>query len=251
MRIINYLVLAIGIFSLIYYGRIISYAGAGSSFSWFWLFVGIFCTGLFVVIGYMLKKNIHLPQPVRYILAFLVIAGVCIFIIIEGLIIYSANKDADPNMDYLIVLGAQIRGTRITNSLRKRLEAAEVYLKENPETLVIVSGGKGPGEDISEAEAMKGYLITNGINEKRILMEDQATNTVQNILYSKELIDKVNAKVAVVTNGFHVYRSVSIAKKQGMTNVQGLSAPSDPVLFISYYVREVLGVMKDFAFGNM
>lgn len=251
MRIISFLILAIGIFSLTYYGLIINYSGAASSFSWFWLFAGILCIGLFLSIGYILKKNIHLPQPLRYILAIMVITGACIFILIEGIIIYNANKEADPNMDYLIVLGAQIRGTRVTNSLQKRLEEAEVYLKDNPETLVIVSGGQGPGEDISEAEAMKNYLIANGINESRILMEDQSTNTVQNILYSRKLIEKDDAMVAVVTNGFHVYRSVSIAKKQGMANIQGLSAPSDPILFLSYYVREVLGVMKDFAFGNM
>jgi uncharacterized SAM-binding protein YcdF (DUF218 family) len=201
----------------------------------------------------MAKKNISLPQPIRYILTFLAITGVCIFILIEGLIIYHANKEADPNMDYLIVLGAQIRGTRITNSLSKRLKASEIYLKDNPLTLVIVSGGQGPGEDISEAEAMRDYLIENGISVNRIIMEDQSKNTVQNIQYSKKLITKEDedVKVAIVTNGFHVFRSISIARKQGLVNIQGLSAPSDRILFISYYVREVLGVIKDFAFGNM
>ena len=94
-------------------------------------------------------------------------------------------------------------------------------------------------------------MIENGIDEDRILMEDKSTNTNENILYSKKLISKDNAKVALVTNGFHVFRSVSIAKKQGLTNIQGLSAPSDKILTISYYVREVFGVVKYFVFGNM
>lgn len=251
MKIVNFLILAIGLFCLIYYGIIIGYSGTGTSFSSFWLFVGILCISLFVLIRFAISRDINIPQPIRYLVIFIVLCGLCIFLIIEGLIIYHANKEAEPNMDYLIVLGAQIRGSRITNSLYKRLKASEIYLKENPETLVIVSGGQGPGEDITEAEAMKNYLLENGIAEERILVEDKSTNTVENILYSKELITKDEAKVAVVTNGFHVFRSINIAKKQGITNVQGLSASSDRVLFISYYVREVLAVMKDFICGNI
>lgn len=251
MKILNYIILAIGILSLIYYGVIVMYAGTGSSFSWFWLTLGILGIGLFLAIGYMLKKNIELPQLIRYILASLVLIGFCVFIIVEGLIIYNGNKKAEPDMDYLIVLGAQVRGSRITKSLKERLKAADKYLKDNPRTLVIVSGGQGPGENISEAEAMKNYLLENGIDEDRILVEDKSTNTSENISYSKKLIVKEDAKVAVVTNSFHIFRSVSIAKKQGIENINGLSAPSDPILFISYYVREVFGVIKDFAFGNM
>lgn len=251
MKILNFILLIIGIFSLIYYGVIVSYAGSGSSFSWFWLLVGIICLLIFALITYMIRKNISLPQSIPYLLTFLILVGLSIFILIEGLIIYHANKDADPNMDYLIVLGAQIRGTRITNSLRNRLEASEIYLKDNPDTLVIVSGGQGSGEDISEAEAMKRYLLDKGIAEDRIIVEEESKNTVQNILCSKKLITRKDSKVAVVTNGFHVFRSMSIAKKQGLENVQGLSASSDPILFINYYVREVLAIIKDFLVGNM
>lgn len=251
MRIIGYLILAIGILSLMYYGVIVSYAGSSSSFSWFWLLLGVFCILAFILIRYMLKHNISLNKTVGYIFAILVIVGVSIFILVESLIIYHGNRGADPNMDYLIVLGAQVRGTRITNTLQKRLKVAEIYLKDNPDTLVIVSGGQGPGEDISEAQVMKNYLISNGIAEERIIMEDKSTNTVENITYSKKLLDKDDADVAVVTNGFHVFRSVSIAKKQGLINVQGLSAPSDSILFISYYIREALAVIKDFIVGNM
>lgn len=251
MKIIGYLILVLAILSLIYYGVIISYAGLSSSFSWFWLFLGVVCILIFVIIRYMLKHSISLNRSVSYIFTILVIVGVSIFIFVEGLIIYHGNHKADPNMDYLIVLGAQVRGTRITNTLQKRLKAAKIYLKDNPDTLVIVSGGQGSGEDISEAQAMKNYLISNGIAEERIIMEDKSTNTVENITYSKKLLDKDDADVAVVTNGFHVFRSVSIAKRQGLINVQGLSAPSDSILFISYYIREALAVIKDFVLGNM
>lgn len=251
MKMLKYIILAIGILSLIYYGVIISYSGTGSSFSWFWLLAGVFCTGLSLLMGFIASRNVSIPQPVRFVLIILVLLGISIFIFIEGLIVYHANKEPDPDMDYLIVLGAQIRGTHITNSLKKRLEASEVYLKDNPDTLVIVSGGQGLGEDISEAEAMKNYLINHGVDEDRIIVENQSKNTVENILYSKRLITMEDAKVALVTNGFHVFRAVSIANRQGISNIQGLSAPSDRILAISYYVREVLAVFKDYVFGNM
>lgn len=251
MKIISFLILALGVLSLVYYGVIISYAGTGSSFSWFWLVLGILCISIFAIMTFVAKHKIHIPKTVQYLFAFIVLAGLSIFLLIEGLIIYHAKREVDPNMDYLIVLGAQVRGTTITNSLYQRLKVANLYLNDNPKTLVIVSGGQGPGEDITEAMAMKNYLLENGIEEERILLEDQSTNTSENILYSKRLIAKSNAKVAVVTNGFHVFRSISIARKQGLESVQALSAPSDPILFISYYVREVLGVAKDFILGNM
>jgi len=251
MRIVHFLILAVGILCLIYYGVIVAYAGTGSSFSWFWLIAGIFCVLLFILIRYMTAKKITLPHPFGYLIAGLVLLGICIFLTIEGMIIYHSNKKADPDMNYLIVLGAQIRGTRITNSLYKRLKTAETYLKENTETLVIVSGGQGSGEAISEAQAMKDFLIKNGIAKERILVEDKSTNTLENIIYSKKLIEKDNARVALVTNGFHVFRATGIAKKQGLKNIQALAAPSDPILFINYYVREGLGVIKDFVSGNM
>lgn len=251
MRTVNYLIPVIGILCLVYYTVIICYAGTGASFSRFWLSAGTFCVLLHILIRFMTVRKITLPQPVRYVICGLVLAGICIFAFIEGLIIYHAKSKADPGMDYLIALGAQIRGSRITKSLYKRLRAAEAYLKDNPETLVIVSGGQGPGEDISEAQAMKKFLLENNIDEKRILVEDRSTNTLENILFSKELIKKDGARVAVVTNGFHMFRSVGIANKQGLKNVQGLSAPSDKILFINYYVREVFGVLKDFLYGNM
>jgi DUF218 domain. len=245
------IILIIGILCLIYYGVIVGYAGTGSSFAWFWLLAGIFCVALYILIRYLARKNISLPGPVRYVIAGFIVIGIGIFLFVECLIIFHANKKADPHMDYLIVLGAQIRGTRITNSLYKRLKTAEAYLKENPDTRVIVSGGRGPGEDIPEAHAMRDFLTENGIGADRILVEDKSANTVENILYSKKLIKAYDTKVAVVTNEFHIFRATKIAEKQGLVNIQGLSAPSDPILFINYYVREVMGVIKDYLFGNM
>jgi uncharacterized SAM-binding protein YcdF (DUF218 family) len=116
--------------------------------------------------------------------------------------------------------------------------------------VAIVSGGKGSKEAITEAEAMHLYLMTKGIQPTRIIQEDKSTNTKENIHFSKAFL-KDNATVAIVTNGFHIFRATSIAKKQGITLVQGLAAPTDLLLSINYYVREAVGVLKDKVFGNL
>ncbi|HWT75682.1 MAG TPA: YdcF family protein [Mobilitalea sp.] len=251
MSILFGICLIFGILCLFYYGIITVYAGAGTAFAWFWICAGIGLIILGFVIRYIIKHEIKIPDLIRYLIIVVISAGICIFVILEGILIFYSSKEADPHADYLIVLGAQVRGTTITKSLKKRLDTALDYLEDNPKTLVIVSGGKGAGEDISEAEAMQGYLLSKGITKDRIILEDKSTNTNENIRFSKLLMKDQNASVAVVTNGFHIFRSISIAKKQGLPQIQGLAAPSDRILTINYYVREAVGVLKDFVFGNI
>ncbi|MEI3193353.1 MAG: YdcF family protein [Lachnospiraceae bacterium] len=92
--------------------------------------------------------------------------------------------------DYLVVLGAQVRGTVPSRALKKRLDTAAEYLGKNLETKVVVSGGKGAGEEITEAEAMENYLLELGIEKDRIIMEDRSTTTSENLRYTGELIDR-------------------------------------------------------------
>jgi uncharacterized SAM-binding protein YcdF (DUF218 family) len=251
MNILFGVCLLLGLLCLLYYGIITVYAGLGTAFAWFWICAGLGFLILSFIIRYMIKNEIKLPSFWRYILITVFSAGLCLFIIIEGTIIYYSSREAKPDADYLIVLGAQVRGMTITKSLKKRLDTAAGYLEDSPKTIVIVSGGQGPGEDVPEAEAMKRYLITKGIDETRIIMEDQSTNTEENIRFSRKLMKGDNPTAVVVTNGFHIFRSLSIAKKQGLSGAQGLAAPSDKILVINYYIREAAGVLKDFLFGNI
>ena len=251
MNLIIGICLLIGIVCLLYYGIITIYAGSGTAFAWFWLCAGV---GLIIsafVIRYMINNDIKILNLWKYLIIAIFSIGVCIFFILEGTIIYYAGSTPEKNADYMIVLGAQVKGTRVSKTLKKRLDTAVLYLADNPETLVIVSGGQGPGEEISEAEAMKRYLVSEGIMQNRIVKEDSSTNTNENVCYSKRLIESSNSSVAIVTNGFHVFRAISIAKKQGFTDVQGLAAPSEWILIPNYYVREVAGVIKDFLVHNI
>ena len=145
--------------------------------------------------------------------------------------------------DWIIVLGAQVRGTYITNSLKRRLDAALSYLEGSPRSRVIVSGGMGPGEDITEAEAMAGYLIKCGVPQERIFLEDCSTSTRENLRFSRKYTDAERDRVGIVTNDFHIYRSSLIARQEGYKNVIMIPAGSNPVFQINYLMREFFAVV--------
>ena len=110
------------------------------------------------------------------------------------------------NLDYIIVLGAHVDGTRMTLALLERARRALLYLEENPGTKAVLSGGKGTGENISEAEAMYRYLTGHGIDGSRLILEEKSTSTKENLAFSLRKIGTCNCSVGVVTNNFHVWR---------------------------------------------
>ena len=133
-------------------------------------------------------------------------AAVVFFCCMGAMLSSAAHKKADYGKDVLIVLGCAVRGERVSLTLKLRLDAALEYLEHSPNTAVIVSGGKGDGESISEAEAMKRYLVSHGIDEGRIIKEDKSASTWENFKFSKDILDRrfPGASVAFVTTNFHV-----------------------------------------------
>jgi Uncharacterized conserved protein len=226
-----------------YYIVIIIYAGIGTSFSRFWLAVGIIGIGICDGISYMLKHSIVLKSSLQIVVEIAVVIVLVLFIILEGTIILHANTKANAENDYIIILGAQVKGNKISRTLKRRLDTAFRYLDANPNTIAIVSGGQGENETISEAEAMYNYLVGKGISSDRIQKEEHSRNTFENILFSKSLLQP-SSSVAIVTNSFHLYRAMGIAKEQGIKNIQGIAAPTDKILAINYYTREVISVLK-------
>ena len=114
--------------------------------------------------------------------AFLLLVGVLTVRIIGA---FTAN--APSGLEYLIVLGTQVREDGPSYLLKTRLDTAAAYLKANEHTVCIVSGGRGPNEPCAEADAMGAYLTANGIDESRILREDQSKNTTENIQFEGEM----------------------------------------------------------------
>ncbi len=155
------------------------------------------------------------------------------------------------NLDYIIVLGAHVDGTRLTLALLERTRRALQYLEENPETKAVLSGGKGAGEQMSEAEAMYRYLTSHGIEATRLILEDRSTNTKENLTYSLKKIGSPDASVGVVTNNFHVFRGVAIGRKCGCRNIYPVPSRYRSWRLLIYVPREILAVIKDKLLGNL
>ena len=240
----------VGIAFLIYFLCVAFFVGHGTNFYFIWLILAV----VVMTFAILLKRGFfisHFPLWIRRTFVILLCMGVMIFGIVEGFIISGFSMKGQPGADYVIVLGAQMKADGPSKALQYRLDEAIRYLNENPSSKVIVSGGQGSDEHISEAQGMYEYLVEKGIEKDRIIKEDKSVNTTQNLAFSAEYLDRERDSVAVVTNNFHVFRAVKIAEKAGYQNVCGIAAKGEPFCQINNMMREFFGVMKDFLFGNM
>lgn len=216
-----------------------------------------FALGLLVLVYLGLRllggKNSKLAKVLRGIVNGGMILLVIVFAITEGVLINGSKGDVSTKADYLIVLGAGVSGSEPSVSLTERLKAALTYLEEHPDTVCIVSGCQGDGEDITEAECMRRWLADKGITPERIVKEEQARNTYENMAYSFEIIasrgDGGTARIAVLTSEYHLYRAKLIARNMG-TEVSGVAAKTaNPFLRANYTMREALALWKYLIFG--
>lgn len=156
--------------------------------------------------------------------------------------------------DVIIVLGAGIRGNYPTATLRYRLEKTFEYYCNDPNVTIIVSGGRGGDEDYSEAEVMRNWLVSQGVDPQRVIAEDKSNSTEENFLFASALIEK-NADgseptVAFVTSRFHVFRAGRIAKKLGVDAV-GIPAREFKPLILNDYLRECAAIVQYFFTGRI
>ncbi len=259
MEAVTILLLGLAAICMTYFVIIILYTGPKGAFAPFWLVSAIgFCVLALVthfINLYDLWRDIH---PVVYVV-FATVFAVPLSIFFINLFRVLGRMGASPKKpkkspEVLIVLGAKVSGRRITKSLRKRLYKAEEYLKTYEDAVSIVSGGQGEGEEISEAEAMRDFLIGREIKADRIIMEDKSTTTKENLIFSYEIIKErfsIDAEKLIVTNNFHIYRAERLAKKIGISNIQGLAAPSDMILVVNYIFRECAALLKEKMLGNI
>lgn len=232
---------------LAYFFVLLIGAGVSSAFVWFWVVAAAFFGGW----GF-LRQRISLPRPLRISLIVFCIVGLLLFFAVEGMILSHFGDDGEADLDYLIVLGAQVKGTTVSRSLRMRLDRAILYLEENPRTTVIVTGGQGRGEDISEAQAMAEYLTAHGILEERIRREEHSTTTEENLLFSREYFTEEASRIGIVTNDFHLFRAIRLGKKCfPQAEIVGLAASSEVFLQPNYLVREFFAVLKYGISGNL
>ncbi len=177
--------------------------------------------------------------------AFLLTAAIIYAAVLSALMM-SAYSDPPEEPTNVIVLGCKVRGSTPSQMLRYRLDAAYNYLCENEDTICIVSGGKGAGEDISEAEAMKTYLVEKGISPDRIITEDKSTSTEENLKNSAEILRSLGlpTEAVIISDGYHQYRASLIAKSVGFEKTYSVSGKTKAYLLPTYWVREWLALTE-------
>lgn len=169
-----------------------------------------------------------------------------ILVVYSGAVcIFGHMDNASYNEDYVIVLGAGLNEDEPSATLKNRLDKTIEYMNKNKNAVAIVSGGRGKGERITEALAMKNYLVNNGIEEERILRDENATNTYENFAYSKIAIDEDSSNVAFITSDFHVLRASQMAKLNGI-DAKRIGASTPLVTLPSACSRELLAQIAAF-----
>lgn len=235
----------------IYAALLLLVAGTRAPFWWFWLVLALASGGLYVFNQLREREIIRIKLPLWLRVGFWTTVWLVIglVVLIETTVVVHMFAKAEPeNLDYLIVLGTYVDGDEPSVSLKQRLDKAMEYIEMNEDIIVIVSGGKGSENQSSEAYVMATYLMDQGVAASHILMEDKATSTRENLVFSYKMIPD-DAAVGVVTNSFHVYRAMALADKLGLDTATGIAAPSEKILLPTNMVREFFVIIKEKIMG--
>ena len=210
----------------------------------FGMFVCLLGLALLLFFGKISRKGGWKQAVVRLVTAFYCL-GLVWAAYLSGLML-SVQANTPPENVPVIVLGAQVYSEeKMGVSWTGRINAAYDYLLDNPQSSCIVTGGQGGDEPCPGALTEKNVLVKMGIDEERIFLEDRSHNTRENLVFAKEIAEKqgLGGEVAIVTQGFHMYRATQLAKAAGFTPYS-LVAETDPLLFPEYYGRELLSLTK-------
>ncbi|MBO6041386.1 MAG: YdcF family protein [Oscillospiraceae bacterium] len=202
----------------------------------------------------MIVCCLFLPVVLRRILWVLVALGLIWFTFLEVQVIRDARTDPDPERPYLVVLGAAVYGTVPSRTLANRVYPAAEYLQKYPDSMVIVCGGQGPGEEITEAECMARVLEDVGIDPSRILQEGRSVSTDENIRFAADIIrsrgDDPDGNMAILSSSYHLCRAKRIALNAGIHACGVAGWPGNPFVMLSYFIREAFGLTHLLVFGN-
>lgn len=222
----------------------------GLSFSTLFIIVSMILIYLLISAKNIAYKNKH-TKVIYKIYRTVMILFITSFILLQGAIIINMYKTNNVNsinpMDTMIVLGAKVNKDGVSKTLKQRLDKAIGYYNQNKDINIIVSGGQGKDEVMTEASAMKNYLVKNGVDEDNIILENKATTTLENIMFSEEIMKDLNLenKALIITSDYHLFRGRFIASILGMDNA-GLCSISSLSSRIYYMIREYPTSIIDF-----
>ncbi len=218
---------------------------------------GIILIAVLLIIYHFIKDKLNKKKSLFKVLKIIVSLGLIFIVILEGFIITFPKKNTN-NSEYILVLGAGLKNkTEPSLVLTGRLNAALKNINDYGNTsYIVVSGGQGNDEKISEAEAMKNYLVNHGVEESRIIMENKSTNTNENFKFSKEKIEEHSKKsinevnVKIITTDFHSLRSSILAKNAGYENITIYSSRTKWYMAPVLYLREAFALVKSIIFDR-
>jgi len=223
-------------------------------------FSGLVCLCIVAII--LVYKGLRLlgqkyPQDARTlkrVFSTLLCIGLLVVGITEAIIIQASFGDPAVHCDYMVVLGAGVRGNVPSLSLQNRIDAAYDYLTEHPDVTAILSGGQGEGENLSEAQCMFDHLTAMGIDEDRLWMEARATSTWENLNFSLDMIEEKTGQrpetLGVLSSEYHLFRASLFADACGVEFV-GVPAKTTKIsLRVNYFMREVAGVWHYLLLGG-
>jgi len=149
-----------------------------------------------------------------------------------------------------VVLGCAVIGERPSQMLSGRIDAAYHYLVAHPQSVAVLSGGQGHGENISEAECMRRELVMRGIAHDRLYLEDRSTSTQENLSFTLDILEReqLGKDVVIVTNEFHQYRAARMARALGLTP-SACIANTPSYLLPTYYLRELYAIVYEWCFS--
>lgn len=201
--------------------------------------------------SYQGKRAKRLAKRLLTVVLTLILIGMLAFFILLGIVLAGSHDQVSGQPSVMIVLGCQVRPDGPSILLQDRIDEAAAYLLDHPEVTVVASGGQGPDEPMSEARAIRDALVEQGVEAERILLEVASHNTVQNLRYSKALLEEAgidtSGGVLVVSNGFHLARVRMLAARCGFGQVSTLAAPESHLPSrLAMYIREPLALVKSF-----
>ena len=187
------------------------------------------------------------------VLLVLALAAVLAFGVLLGIVLTGSRDSVRGDPRIMIILGCQVKPWGPSILLQDRLDKALEYFEAHPDTVIVTSGAQGADEPSTEAAAMRDYLVERGVPAEQILLEERSTNTLENILYSLDVLAEhgydVTADIAVVSNGFHLARVRMIWGRVcgGTYSLSTLAAQSSHMPSrLKMYVREPLALVKSF-----
>ncbi|ETP72604.1 putative membrane protein [Lachnospiraceae bacterium JC7] len=277
--------IAIGIASLAYDAAIFVNHGL-TAFMWFWPLFAFINFVMFGLVRYLKHKNKEKKEiNLRPFIFAFTSYGLCVSTLAVLLLVIFCNAATveQKNLDYVIVLGTDLVDNKISKSLKRRLDRAIEYGRENPNTVFVLSGGRSDYDRSTEATVMYHYMIKEGVPEKNLLLEFYSDSTQEKVGFSlrtikqdyeqKMLANRVRhnstmdrrnlsgndiiigverpLSIGIITSEFNLFRAGEIAKKYGFPDACPMATKTDELMLVHLATREAVALFKDRLIGNI